>query len=434
MDTLIKAVERFISGDWGEENCSPDSSEKVVCIRGADIENVQGGIYDSIPNRYISSSSLANKKLKVGDIVIEKSGGSPTQSTGRTCYISEDLIKEKKDVVCSNFCAAFSIRETWDYKYIYYYIQNIYNQGNFFNFEGKTSGIRNLLLDTAFKSIPLPPIDKTIQTKLSGILERIDKKISLNTRMNAELEAMAKQLYDYWFVQFDFPDENGKPYKSSGGKMVWNEKLKREIPEGWEVVLISDLIEDKKSGDWGQDGMKGSYTLKVNCIRGADFKNPTNAPERFINSKNNNRLLEEDDIIVEISGGSPIQATGRSVYVSKGLLCHYDNSLTCSNFCQALTCCDKTIAPYFFYMWNMFYDNNVMFNYEGKTSGIKNLLIDMFLNNNWYLPPIQILSVFATTIKRLMSTKDSNVKEINHLTRLRDSLLPMLMNGQVTIE
>lgn len=216
--------------------------------------------------------------------------------------------------------------------------------------------------------------------------------------------------------------------------MVWNEKLKREIPEGWEVVLISDLIEDKKSGDWGQDGMKGSYTLKVNCIRGADFKNPTNAPERFINSKNNNRLLEEDDIIVEISGGSPIQATGRSVYVSKGLLCHYDNSLTCSNFCQALTCCDKTIAPYFFYMWNMFYDNNVMFNYEGKTSGIKNLLIDMFLNNNWYLPPIQILSVFATTIKRLMSTKDSNVKEINHLTRLRDSLLPMLMNGQVTIE
>lgn len=280
--------------------------------------------------------------------------------------------------------------------------------------------------------LPFPSLDN--QVKIANCLMNIDKKISLNTRMNAELEAMAKQLYDYWFVQFDFPDENGKPYKSSGGKMVWNEKLKREIPEGWEVVLISDLIEEKKSGDWGQDEMKGSYTLRVNCIRGADFKKPTNAPERFINSKNNNRLLEEDDIIVEISGGSPIQATGRSVYVSKGLLCHYNNSLTCSNFCQALTCCDKTIAPYFFYVWNMFYDNNVMFNYEGKTSGIKNLLIDMFLNNNWYLPPIQILSVFATTIKRLMSTKDSNVKEINHLTRLRDSLLPMLMNGQVTIE
>lgn len=293
------------------------------------------------------------------------------------------------------------------------------------------------------KIMDLPILEQTDkEAGIGKIISDIQEKISLNTRMNAELEAMAKHLYDYWFVQFDFPfdfaqgkpDENGKPYKSSGGKMVWNEKLKREIPEGWEVVLISDLIEEKKSGDWGQDEMKGSYTLKVNCIRGADFKKPTNAPERFINSKNNNRLLEEDDIIVEISGGSPIQATGRSVYVSKGLLCHYNNSLTCSNFCQALTCCDKTIAPYFFYVWNMFYDNNVMFNYEGKTSGIKNLLIDMFLNNNWYLPPIQILSVFATTIKRLMSTKDSNVKEINHLTSLRDSLLPMLMNGQVTIE
>ncbi len=281
-------------------------------------------------------------------------------------------------------------------------------------------------------SINLPPLEK--QVYVADVLDVLDRKITLNTRMNAELEAMAKQLYDYWFVQFDFPDENGKPYKSSGGKMVWNEKLKREIPEGWEVVLISNLISEKKAGDWGQDEMKGSYILKVNCIRGADFKNPTNAPERYINCKNNDRLLEEDDIIVEISGGSPVQATGRSVYVSKGLLCHYDNSLTCSNFCQALTCCDKTIAPYFFYMWNMFYDNNIMFNYEGKTSGIKNLLIDMFLNNSWYLPPCQILSVFATTIKRLMSTKDSNVKEINHLTHLRDSLLPMLMNGQITIE
>ena len=313
-----------------------------------------------------------------------------------------------------------------------YYLYRYLNLLDLKNLDSGTA-LPSMTFDSYYQiKVNLPDIET--QNKIAKALYSLDQKISLNTRMNAELEAMAKQLYDYWFVQFDFPDENGKPYKSSGGKMVWNEKLKREIPEGWEVVLISDLIEEKKSGDWGQDEMKGSYTLKVNCIRGADLKKPTNAPERFINRKNNNRLLEEDDIIVEISGGSPIQATGRSVYVSKGLLCHYNNSLTCSNFCQALTCCNKTIAPYFFYVWNMFYDNNVMFNYEGKTSGIKNLLIDMFLNNNWYLPPIQILSVFATTIKRLMSTKDSNVKEINHLTRLRDSLLPMLMNGQVTIE
>lgn len=144
--------------------------------------------------------------------------------------------------------------------------------------------------------------------------------------------------------------------------------------------------------------------------------------------------MEADDIIVEISGGSPVQATGRSVYVSKGLLDNYGGSLTCSNFCQALTCYDKSIAPFFFFMWNMFYDYNIMFNYEGKTSGIKNLLIDMFLSNCWYLPSSQLLSEFATIIKSIISMKDSNVNEINDLTHLRDSLLPMLMNGQVTIE
>lgn len=134
------------------------------------------------------------------------------------------------------------------------------------------------------KIMEFPVYDqKDNEISIGNLISGIQEKIALNTRMNAELEAMAKQLYDYWFVQFDFPNEEGKPYKSSGGKMVWNAKLKREIPEGWEEVVISDLISEKKAGDWGQDEMKGAFTLKVNCIRGADFKNPTNAPERYIN-------------------------------------------------------------------------------------------------------------------------------------------------------
>ena len=83
----------------------------------------------------------------------------------------------------------------------------------------------------------------SLQQKIGKALYTIEKKISLNTRLNAELEAMAKQLYDYWFVQFDFPDENGKPYKSSGGKMVYNEKLKRDIPEGWEVLRANEICD-----------------------------------------------------------------------------------------------------------------------------------------------------------------------------------------------
>ena len=89
--------------------------------------------------------------------------------------------------------------------------------------------------------ISLPPYDA--QLRIAGVLGSIDEKIELNRKKIAELEALAKTIYDYWFVQFDFPDKNGKPYKSSGGKMVWNEQLKREVPEGWEVGTIHSICD-----------------------------------------------------------------------------------------------------------------------------------------------------------------------------------------------
>ena len=109
------------------------------------------------------------------------------------------------------------------------------------------------------------------QDKIVKVLDDLDAKIELNNKINAELEAMARTLYEYWFVQFDFPDENGKPYKSSGGKMAYNEQLKREIPEGWEVKTLTNWINNDKSGDWGKDTEQGNYIGKVSCIRGADI-------------------------------------------------------------------------------------------------------------------------------------------------------------------
>jgi type I restriction enzyme, S subunit len=94
----------------------------------------------------------------------------------------------------------------------------------------------------------VPKFDYFSQTQISKILSDLDGKIELNNKINAELEAMAKLIYDYWFVQFDFPNEEGKPYKSSGGKMVWNEKLKREIPEGWEVKEIGKVLRTELGG------------------------------------------------------------------------------------------------------------------------------------------------------------------------------------------
>ena len=180
------------------------------------------------------------------------------------------------------------------------------------------------------------PEEIECQEKLVTILSVIDKKIALNNRINTELEAMAKTLYDYWFVQFDFPNEEGKPYKSSGGEMVWNEKLKREIPKRWKDITLNAFIDKNKGGDWGYDTSKDG-TIKIGCVRGADIIKLNDVPTRHITSKHSDRLLEDGDIVIEISGGSPVQATGRVALITKGVIERNGGALVCSNFCQSFS-------------------------------------------------------------------------------------------------
>ena len=254
-----------------------------------------------------------------------------------------------------------------------------------------------------------------------------------NTLINDNLEAMAKQLYDYWFVQFDFPNEEGKPYKSSGGAMVWNEDLHMSIPCNWNVCLLSDYIGCNNTGDWGFDEPAEKRSIKVGCIRGADIVKLNNLPIRYIKDNNTSKLLSAWDIVIEVSGGSPTQATGRSAFVTPGVLKRNGGNLTCSNFCHAFTMKDCKASAYFYFMWRMFYDNNNMFNFEGKTSGIKNFMTDTFLANKWLDVPTVLLDLFFERVKVIFEQIDNNIEEINALTKQRDELLPLLMNGQATV-
>ena len=251
--------------------------------------------------------------------------------------------------------------------------------------------------------------------------------------INDNLEAMAKQLYDYWFVQLDFPNEEGKPYKSSGGAMVWNEELHMNIPYSWNTCLLNDYIGSNNTGDWGFDEPAEKRNMKVGCIRGADIVKLNDLPTRYIKDSNTSKLLSVWDIVIEVSGGSPTQATGRSAFVTPGVLKRNGGNLTCSNFCHAFTMKNYKASAYFFFMWRMFYDNNNMFNYEGKTSGIKNFMTDTFLANKWLDVPTALLDLFFERIKVIYEQIDNNIEEINALTKQRDELLPLLMNGQATI-
>ena len=210
------------------------------------------------------------------------------------------------------------------------------------------------------------------QKQIGQLLFDIDRKIEINRAINHNLETMAKQLYDYWFVQFDFPDEEGKPYKSSGGKMKYCEELQIEIPDEWNVCRLSEFVSNNNTGDWGTDN-PSENSIEIGCIRGADIIKLNNLPKRYIKSSNRTKLLSLWDVVIEVSGGSPIQATGRSAFITSGVIERNGGQITCSNFCHAFSFKDYRESAYFFYIWKMFYDNGIMFNYEGKNERYKEL-------------------------------------------------------------
>ena len=177
-------------------------------------------------------------KCSIGKGMVAITKDSETRDDiGVATYIADDF----EDVLLGYHCALITPNPAIvDGKYLNAFMHTRYIQKYFEN-NASGSGQRYTLSNDTIGNIPvlIPSIEE--QRTIGKVLADIDRKIELNKLINDNLEAMAKQLYNYWFVQFDFPNEDGKPYKSSGGAMVWNEKLKREIPQGWSGVSLKDL-------------------------------------------------------------------------------------------------------------------------------------------------------------------------------------------------
>lgn len=422
---LIDIIEVFIAGDWGEETYSKETPCAVTCVRGADIIPISEYDFSAIPVRYINQQAYAKKCLQVGDIIIEKSGGSPTQSTGRVSLVSQELLDHAGAVICSNFCTAFRVKKGWIPLYVYYYLQFIYNLGAFFNFEGKTSGIKNLQLDAAFAAIPIEDISESIQNNIVAILQGLERKIAINRQINQNLEAMAKQLYDYWFVQFDFPNENGKPYKSSGGKMVWNEKLKREIPKGWNVLKLGEHCSFNKRTSNGYFNHPILYldtsNITNNTIDELQFLNPSSdiIPSRA------RRLVQEGDIVY---------STVRPNLKHFGIIMNPDYNMVVSTGFAVITA-NWSAYRYFIYQFliQAATIENLSTIAQSAVSAYPSINTSDIENLDLVVPPDSMIEKYAKTACRLYLQIDTNYKEIKSLTKQRDELLPLLMNGQVSV-
>ena len=260
------------------------------------------------------------------------------------------------------------------------------------------------------------------QKRIGRLLRTIDHKIELNRAINQNLEAMAKQLYDYWFVQFDFPDENGRPYKSSGGEMIWYEKLKREIPFCFNIANMGELCKFRNGINYSKDEAGNDFQI-VNVrnissskilLDGEDFDTIT-VPM----TKAENYLLKSEDIIIARSG-----CPG-----STRLLISATNTL----FCGFIICCtphNSSMRNYLTYCLKQLEGTNA------TTSGgsiLQNVSQDTLKGLLIVVPNKQIIDTFNETTELIFARMLNCLKETKTLTKQRDELLPLLMNGQVSV-
>ncbi|MDD6664618.1 MAG: restriction endonuclease subunit S [Bulleidia sp.] len=279
-------------------------------------------------------------------------------------------------------------------KYVYYLINNLDLRGYI------TGSAQPKLNQENLANIELLLPVEEVQNKVANILSAIDKQIENNNKINFELESMAKTIYDYWFLQFEFPNEEGKPYKSSGGKMVWCEELKREIPEGWRVGTLKDLFVIKNGKDHKQlkDGSIPVYG-SGGIIRYVD-----------------KLLFEGESVLIPRKG-----TLNNIIYTNKAIW-----TVDTMFYTQFL---NKHSAIYTYLSLRL-----IDFERLNTGTGVPSMTADIIYNRKILIPPCGVLKKFDNISQKSFQLIFQKENENEGLSSLRNFLLPMLMNGQVTFK
>ncbi|SPH20340.1 Type-1 restriction enzyme EcoKI specificity protein [Ascidiaceihabitans donghaensis] len=279
----------------------------------------------------------------------------------------------------------------------------------------------------SYLDVWLPDYEK--QVEIGDFLFAIEEKIKVNNKINAELEAMAKLIYDYWFVQFDFPNENGKPYKSSGGKMVYNETLKRDLPEGWELVALEKYTTLQRGITYsGADTALGASSSSFGVLRATNISSETIDQENLIYIQNERHpdppQIKKFDILLVMSSGS-------TEHVGKKAMYYFNEPLSYGAFCSKISPSGS----------HRFYVHQFLRSQYFK-SYIKNQCLGTNINNlnNGHInscplidPNKNILERYEALASPIYQKISINHTENQVIAEMRDWLLPMLMNGQVDL-
>lgn len=370
-----------------------------------------------VPEEYYNGLP-ANKKAAVGDILYSVVG-----SFGKPVYISKD-----KKFVFQRHIAILKPNVDVDSKYLYYTMLN----PMFYRMADKLAigcAQRTITLD-ALRNIVIdvPPIER--QQSITNALKAIDDKITLNNRINDNLQQMAKTIYDYWFTQFDFPNEHGKPYLSSNGQMVWNETAKQKLPVGWSCSKMETAIENIRTGLNPRDNFKlGGGSIKYITVKNLrsdgvlDFSGCDTIDEAARQIVHRRSDVSVGDILF-----ASIAPLGRCYLVQEA---PQDWDINESVF--SIRYNKSTVTPEYLYM-HLQSEAFVKESTACSTGSIfKGIRINSLMDSKIIVPPLQVIEDFSKEVRPLFALQNKLNKETHALTQLRDWLLPMLMNGQATV-
>lgn len=336
--------------------------------------------------------------MKEGDII------TPLTEQAIGLLGSTAMIPESGKYIQSQDVAKIICKESLLYPRFAYYLISSRLVKNQLSAAAQQTKIRHTSPDKIKDcTVWIPDFDN--QKRIGDLLSNIDRKIALNRAINRDLEALAKQIYDYWFVQFDFPDENGRPYKSSGGKMVWNEVLKREIPEGWMACRIKDFLRIFTGKKDVSKAVPGVYKF-FSC-----------APEPVTS----NEYIYDGSAVLVSGNGS---YTGR-VSFYKGRFDLYQRTYAC------VPKMDENSISFFYYTLRYLFQPK----YSGGKHGssIPYIVLGDLADFSFAYDEQKVLK-FVGIIKSVFDLQLVNREENENLIKQRDELLPLLMNGQVKIE
>ncbi|MBA2711170.1 MAG: restriction endonuclease subunit S [Tatlockia sp.] len=373
-------------GSINDFYCKPENG--IPIIRTTDIDSIDFDKLNYVTNEF----HVKNKKsqLKKGDLIIARHG----ENGNAVIYEHER---------CAQVLNAVIIEP--DPKKMSSELLKIFFDSPFIKkqISGSVKGSVQDVINTKHISDLLLNIDNNINYDfVTKAITNFSRKIALNNKINTELEAMAKLIYDYWFLQFDFPDTNGKPYKSSGGKMVYNEALKREIPDGWNVGKLGDIIK-----------LNYGKPLKKECRSGQGFP--------VVGSGG---IVGFHDIALVKGPGIVVGRKG-----TVGSITYLDNDFHPIDTSYFVGLKLKVSFSYISLLLK-----TLGLSTMNSDSAVPGLNRDRALDVNVLLAPINLIETFCVILDS-MFIKMANCRRQNQkLSELRDWLLPMLMNGQVTVK